>query len=100
MSINHVTVSGNLTRDPEVRTTASGKPVMSFGIAVNDRRRNPETGEWEEFPNFFNCTMFGTRGEQLGELLAKGDKVVIEGRADNSCLEIRSLRCGKGISPS
>ena len=70
MSINHVTVSGNLTRDPEVRTTASGKPV---------RRRNPETGEWEEFPNFFNCTMFGTRGEQLGELLAKGDKVVIEG---------------------
>lgn len=40
MSINHVTVSGNLTRDPEVRTTASGKPVMSFGIAVNDRRRN------------------------------------------------------------
>lgn len=39
MSINHVTVSGNLTRDPEVRTTASGKPVMSFGIAVNDRRR-------------------------------------------------------------
>lgn len=50
MSINHVTVSGNLTRDPEVRTTASGKPVMSFGIAVNDRRRNPETGEWEEFP--------------------------------------------------
>ena len=53
MSINHVTVSGNLTRDPEVRTTASGKPVMSLGIAVNDRRRNPETGEWEEFPNFF-----------------------------------------------
>ena len=79
MSINHVTVSGNLTRDPEVRTTVHGKPVMSLGIAVNDRRRNPETGEWEEFPNFFNCTMFGTRGEQLGELLAKGDKVVIEG---------------------
>lgn len=79
MSINHVTVSGNLTRDPEVRTTASGKPVMSLGIAVNDRRRNSETGEWEDYPNFFNCTMFGTRGEQLGELLAKGDKVVIEG---------------------
>lgn len=51
MSINLVTVSGNLTRDPEVRTTWSGKPVMSLGIAVNDRRRNPETGEWEEFPN-------------------------------------------------
>lgn len=79
MSINHVTVSGNLTRDPEVRTTARGKPVMSFGIAVNDRRRDPETGEWEDFPNFFNCTMFGTRGEHLGEILAKGDKIVIEG---------------------
>lgn len=65
------------------KTLGSVSPLhlvfMSFGIAVNDRRRNPETGEWEEFPNFFNCTMFGTRGEQLGELLAKGDKVVIEG---------------------
>ena len=79
MSINHVIVSGNLTRDPEVRMTASGKPVMALGIAVNDRRRDPETGEWEDFPNFFNCTMFGTRGEHLSEILAKGDKIVIEG---------------------
>ena len=45
MSINRVIVSGNLTRDPEVRTTASGNPVMGFGIAVNDRRKNSQTGE-------------------------------------------------------
>ena len=79
MSINRVCISGNLTRDPVLRSTSGGMSVLSMGVAVNDRRRNPETGEWEEFPNFFNCTMFGTRGEQLGELLAKGDKVVIEG---------------------
>ena len=79
MSINRVIISGNLTRDPDLRSTASGMAVLSLGVAVNDRRRNQQTGEWEDYPNFVDCTMFGTRGEQLGELLAKGDKVVIEG---------------------
>ena len=59
MNINHVTISGNLTRDPELRMTAGGTQVLSFGVAVNDRRRNPQTGEWEEYPNFIDCTMFG-----------------------------------------
>lgn len=48
MSINRVNISGNLTRDPELRVTASGTQVLSFGVAVNDRRRNPQTGEWED----------------------------------------------------
>ena len=60
MSINRVNISGNLTRDPELRATASGTQVLSFGVAVNDRRRNPQTGEWEDYPNFVDCTMFGT----------------------------------------
>ena len=80
MSINHVTVSGNLTRDPELRSTASGMAVMNFGVAVNDRRKNPQTGEWEDYPNFIDCTMFGTRAEKLSPYLSKGSKVAISGK--------------------
>ena len=80
MSINRVTISGNLTRDPEVRTTASGMPIMSMGIAVNDRRKNPQTGEWEDYPNFIDCTMFGSRAESLSKYLSKGQKVAVEGK--------------------
>ena len=80
MSINRVCISGNLTRDPELRSTASGMAVMNFGVAVNDRRKNPQTGEWEDHPNFVDCTMFGTRAEKLSPYLSKGAKVAIEGR--------------------
>lgn len=80
MSINRVTISGNLTRDPEVRTTGSGTSVMSLGVAVNDRRRNNQTGEWEDYANFIDCTMFGARAERLAAFLHKGAKVCIDGR--------------------
>ena len=80
MSINRVIVSGNLTRDPEVRTTASGNPVMGCGIAVNDRRKNSQTGEWEDYPNFIDCTMFGARAQSVSRFLSKGSKVAIEGK--------------------
>lgn len=80
MSINRVIVSGNLTRDPELRSTASGKPVLQFGVAVNDRRKNSQTGEWEDYPNFVDCTMFGARAESLARFLVKGAKVSIEGK--------------------
>jgi len=80
MSTNRVIVSGNLTREPEVRTTASGNPVMGFGIAVNDRRKNSQTGEWEDYPNFIDCTMFGARAQSVSRFLSKGSKVAIEGK--------------------
>ncbi len=80
MSINRVVVSGNLTRDPELRSTANGTAVLSLGIAVNDRRKNPQTGEWEDFPNFIDCTMFGARAEAVSRYLSKGQKVLIEGK--------------------
>lgn len=79
MSINRVVISGNLTRSPEVRHTAGGLPVMGFGVAVNDRRKNQQTGEWEDYPNFVDCTVFGTRAENLAKFLSKGSKVAIEG---------------------
>lgn len=80
MSINHVVLSGNLTRDPEVRQTASGMPVISFGVAVNDRRKNQQSGEWEDHPNFIDCTMFGTRAQSISKYLTKGTKVAIDGK--------------------
>lgn len=80
MSINRVIVSGNLTRDPELRQTTSGMPVMGFSIAVNDRCKNPQTGEWEDYPNFIDCTLFGARAESVVRFLTKGSKVVIEGK--------------------
>jgi single-strand DNA-binding protein len=80
MSINRVVISGNLTRDPELRATATGMPVLALGVAVNDRRKNPSTGEWEDYPNFVDCTMFGTRAEVVHRFLSKGAKVAIEGK--------------------
>ena len=80
MSINRVVISGNLTRDPELRATAGGMQVMSLGVAVNDRRKNQQTGEWEDYPNFVDCTMFGTRAESLARFLSKGTRVAIEGK--------------------
>lgn len=80
MSINRVAISGNLTRDAELRTTQSGMSILDFGVAVNDRRRNQQTGEWEDCPNFVDCTVFGTRAEKLQPYLTKGTKVAIEGK--------------------
>ena len=80
MSINKVIITGNLTRDPELRSTPAGTPVLRFGIAVNDRHKNARTGEWEDYPNFIDCTMFGTRAEAISRFLSKGSKVAIEGK--------------------
>ena len=80
MSINHVSITGNLTRDPELRSTAGGTAVLSFGIAVNDSRKNQQTGEWEDCPNFIDCTMFGARAQSVSRFLSKGSKVAIEGK--------------------
>lgn len=78
MSINNVILTGNLTRDPELRSTASGTAVLQFSIAVNDRVK--EGNEWKDRPNFFDCTMFGTRAESLSRLLSKGSKIAVQGK--------------------
>ncbi len=87
MSINRVNISGNLTRDPELRATTGGTNVLTFGIAVNDRRRNPQSGEWEDVPNFVDCVMFGPRAESVSRYLSKGSKVAIEGKLRYSSWE-------------
>ena len=80
MSINRVNISGNLTRSPEMRQTQGGTPIMTFGMAVNDRRKNPQSGQWEECPNFIDCVMFGKRAESVSRFVSKGSKVAIEGK--------------------
>ena len=80
MSINRACISGNLTRDPEVRRTQGGMAIMTFGVAVNDRRKNQQTGEWEDYANFIDCTMFGSRAESVANHISKGSKVSVEGK--------------------
>lgn len=89
MSINRTVISGNLTRDPDVRATAAGTQVLSFTVAVNDRRKNQQTGEWEDHANFVGCTMFGARAEAVGRYLSKGSKVCVEGKLHYSAWEDR-----------
>ena len=79
-NINRVVLSGNLTRSPELKTTPGGMAVLQMGIAVNDRMKNPSTGQWEDVPNYFDMTMFGTRAEKVSQYLDKGSKVCIEGK--------------------
>lgn len=78
--MNRVCISGNLTRDPELKATAGGMAVLAFGVAVNDRRKNSVTGEWEDAPNFVDVTVFGKRAESLADMLKKGMKVTIDGK--------------------
>lgn len=86
-NINRVVLTGNLTREPELRRTASGMAVLSVGIASNDRRKDPKTGEWGDHPNFVDCTMFGTRAESVSSYLHKGSKVAVEGKLRYSSWE-------------
>lgn len=87
MSINRVAISGNLTRNPDLRGTQGGTEVLSFSVAVNERAKNPQTGEWEDRPNFIDCVMFGNRAMALSRILAKGVKVAVSGRLRYSSWE-------------
>jgi single-strand DNA-binding protein len=81
-NINRVVLTGNLTRDPELRSTASGMSVCSLRIASNTRRKNQSTGEWEDKPNFFDVTVWGAQGENCARFLAKGRPVALDGRLE------------------
>ena len=95
MSINHVSLSGNLTKDPEIRSTQSGTEILAFSIAVNDRRRNSQTGDWEDYANYVDCILFGNRAEWLSRELGKGKKVFIDGKLRYSSWERDGQRRSK-----
>jgi single-strand DNA-binding protein len=81
-NINRVVMTGNLTRDPELRSTPGGSTVCKLRIACNTRRKNGQTGEWEEKPNFFDVTVWGGQGENCNRYLSKGRPVAIDGRLE------------------
>lgn len=81
-NVNVVVVTGNLTRDPELRSTPGGTSVCKLRVAVNSRRKDGQTGEWVDKPNYFDVTVWGAQGENCANYLAKGRPVAVEGRLD------------------
>lgn len=78
-SFNRVILMGNLTRDPEVRYTQAGMPVVSFGLAVNERFKS-SGGEWQDRATFVDVTIWGKRGEAFAKFHQKGKPAFIEGK--------------------
>ncbi len=84
---NNVTVTGNATREPELRFTPSGQAVANFGVAVNRRWQNRQTQEWEEAVSFFDVTAWAQLAENVAETVAKGTRVTVSGRLDQRSWE-------------
>ncbi len=106
MAANSVTLIGNLTRDPELRYTTSGRSVASFGLAVN--RRYQQNGEWQEQTSFFNIVCWGDLGENVAATLTKGTRAIITGRLEQrswetqdgdkrSVVEVIADECGPSL---
>ena len=78
---NQITIVGNLADDPELRYTPSGTPVTNIRVAVNRRRRDPQTNEWtDELDGFFTCNVWRDQAENVAESLTKGSRVLVTGR--------------------
>ena len=81
-NLNVVVITGNLTADPELRSLPSGTSVCKLRVAVNTRRKNGSTGDWEDKPNFFDVTVWGAQGENCARFLSKGRPVGVQGRLE------------------
>ena len=81
-NINRVTITGNLTRDPELRSLPSGLGVCNLRIATSTRRKNTATGEWDDRPNYFDVTVWGAQGENAARFLSRGRPVAVDGRLE------------------
>jgi single-strand DNA-binding protein len=80
-NINRVVLTGNLTRDPELRSTSGGTPVCGLRVACNTRRKD-SSGEWVDKPNYFDVTVWGAQAENCATYLSKGRPVAIDGRLE------------------
>ena len=81
-NINRVVLVGNLTKDPELRTTPNGTSVCKLRIAVNTRQKDNATGQWGDKPNYFDVTVFGNQAESCSQYLSKGRPIGVDGRLD------------------
>lgn len=79
MAINTVTISGNIGREPEMRQTSGGMAVLGFSMAVNERRKNNQ-GEWDDYTNWIDVSIFGNRAQGLAPYLHKGMKLTVKGK--------------------
>jgi single-strand DNA-binding protein len=84
--IAHVTLVGNLTRDPELRQTPNGTSVCQLGVAVNSSYKD-SSGQWVEKPNYLDVVVWGTQGENCARYLSKGRQVAVDGRLDQRSWE-------------
>jgi single-strand DNA-binding protein len=84
--IAHVTLVGNLTRDPELRQTPSGSSVCQLGVAVNSSYKDA-SGQWVEKPNYFDVVVWGPQGENCARYLTKGRQIAVDGRLDQRSWE-------------
>lgn len=80
-NVNVVVITGNLTQDPELRSTGGGTSVCEMRVAVNSRRKD-QSGQWVDKPNYFNVVVFGAQGENCATYLSRGRPVAVEGRLD------------------
>ncbi|MGZ8667575.1 MAG: single-stranded DNA-binding protein [Solirubrobacterales bacterium] len=81
-NVNVAVITGNLTRDPELRSLPSGTSVCKLRVAVNSRRKDGASGEWVDKPNYFDVTVWGAQGENCSTYLSKGRPVAVQGRLD------------------
>jgi len=79
---NSVSLVGNITRDPELRFTPSGQATASFGLAVNRRWQDRQSGEWQEATSFFDVVCWREMAENVAESLTRGARVVVTGRLE------------------
>jgi len=84
--IAHVTLVGNLTRDPELRQTPNGTSVCQLGVAVNSSYKDA-SGQWVEKPNYFDVVVWGPQGENCARYLTKGRQIAVDGRLDQRSWE-------------
>ena len=81
-----VIIVGNITRDPELRSTASGTQVCGFSVAVNRNYRD-SSGEQKENVSFFDCSAWGKSGELIAQYAKKGSGIMVSGRLDQRSWE-------------
>ena len=81
-NVNVVVITGNLTQDPELRSTGGGTSVCEMRVAVNNRRKDGRTGQWVDKANYFNVVVFGAQADNCATYLSRGRPVAVEGRLD------------------
>ncbi|HUP70420.1 MAG TPA: single-stranded DNA-binding protein [Acidimicrobiales bacterium] len=92
---NTVTLVGNVTRDPELRFTPTGQATASFGLAVNRRWQDRQSGEWQEATSFFDVVCWREMAENAGQSLSKGSRVLVTGRLEQRSWETNGEKRSK-----